>query len=163
MNCDCFPIRWPQSLAPGGSDQFAVDFGLRLSRILARRTSYELGVRLRSRQVAGFEWEVTQAGQTGALDPRLPRVLGDTVTDGSCVLTCRPISTASLEAQITAVTWQGPAGITAAGETWDGAQRTAAVLSAGPGVQPGEYPVVVTATAGQKVIPQTCILRVGSC
>lgn len=163
MNCDCFPVRWPQSLGPGGSDQFAVDFGLRLARLLTRRTSYDLGMRLRSRQVAGFEWEVTRAGQTGSLDPRLPVVVGDSVVDGSCVLTCREISAASLESQISVVTWQAPSGITATDVTWDVTQRVAAVLSVGPTVQPGEYEVVVTANAGQKVIPQTCVLRVGSC
>lgn len=163
MSCDCFPLRWPQSLSPGGSDQFAVDFGLRFARLLTRRTSYDLGMRLRSRQVAGFEWEVTKAGQTGSLDPRLPVVVGNSVVDGSCVLTCRPISTASLEAQISGVVWDTAAGITVSGETWDTAQRASATLSVASDVEPGEYEILVTATAGTKVIPAVCVLQVGGC
>lgn len=163
MNCDCFPIYWQQSLAPGGSDQFAVDFGLRLSRILARRTSYGLGARLRSRKVAGFEWEVTQAGQTGVQEPRLPTVVGKTVKDGGCMLTCRPLSTASLEAQISAAAWSAPAGITISNSQVDAAQKAIATISVAANTAPGEYTIKVTATAGGKVIVQDCILKVGNC
>lgn len=164
MDCGGFHFRWGQALAPGGSDQFAVDFGSRLARMLDRATTYGLGVRLRSSRVAGFEWEVTQAGQTGfGPEPRLPIIDGQWVADGSCILTCRPISTASLEAQISGVVWDTPAGITVSGETWDTAQRASATLSVASDVEPGEYEILVTATAGTKVIPQVCVLEVGSC
>jgi hypothetical protein len=163
MTCDCFPLRWEQPLAPGGSDQYAVDFAPRLARLLGRRTSYDLGVRLRSSKVAGFEWEVTRAGQTGDIEPRLPTKEGLTVQYGSCILTCRAISTGSLEAQITAVTWTPPPGLTITGDTWGTDQKAVATITAGSNLATGEYTIKVTATAGDKVIVQDCILKVGNC
>jgi hypothetical protein len=163
MNCDCFPLRWDQPLAPGGSDQYAVDFAPRLARVLGRRTSYDLGVRLRSSKVAGFEWEVTHAGQTGDLEPRLPTKEGLTVQDGSCILTCRAIGSGSLEAQLTNVTWTPPSGLTISGDTWGTDQKAVATITAGANLAYGEYTIKVTATAGGKVIVQDCILKVGNC
>lgn len=163
MSCDCFPLRWEQELAPGGADEFSVDFAPRLARVLARRTSYEAGVRLRSSKVAGFEWEVTEAGQTGDIEPRLPTVDGAWVRDGGAVLTCRPLSSASLEAQISAVEWSPPPGITKSGDSWDAAQKAVATLTAASNIEPGDYEILVTGTAGSKVIPQVCVLRVGGC
>jgi hypothetical protein len=37
----------------------------------------------------GYSYECTTAGTSGATEPRWPLVLGSTVTDGSCVWTCR--------------------------------------------------------------------------
>lgn len=163
MSCDCFPLRWQQAIAPGGSDQYAVDFTGRLARTLSRRTSYDLGTFLRSARVAGFEWEVTQAGQTGVQEPRLPAVVGRTVKDGGCELTCRPLSTASLEAQLSAAAWSAPAGITISNSQVDAAQKATATISVAANTVPGEYTIKVTATAGSKVIVQDCILKVGNC
>lgn len=164
MTCDsdCEPPAWLRALHPGGTDQFGFDFEADLTRYLERRTSYSSGTRLRSRLVGGYEWEVTTAGQTGLSEPRLPTTLAATVTDGSVVLTCRAISTASLEATVSAVAWDAPTGITVSSESISD-QRAVATLSADADLADGEYEVVITATAGAKTIPVTCILKVNRC
>ena len=59
----------------------------------------------------GFEYECTVAGQSGADEPEWPIVPGDTVTDGSCVWTCRGISNGSLAGTITSSLWKGMDGL----------------------------------------------------
>jgi hypothetical protein len=158
MSCECEPLRWARALHPGGTDQYAVDFEADLTRWLERRTWYAAGVRVRSRLVGGYEWEITVAGQTGLVEKRLPTTLGQTVVDGSATLTCRAISTDSLEATLDGATWES-SGVTISSEILS-AQRAIATLTSD---DEGEHEVLVTGTAGVRTIPVTCILKVARC
>jgi len=55
----------------------------------------------------GFEYECTQGGQVGLVEPAWPTVIGQTVNDGSVEWTCRAISNSSLLKTIVSVDWDG--------------------------------------------------------
>lgn len=162
MTCECEAQAWERPLHPGGVDQYAYDFENDLARWLERRTTYQTSTFLRSRLVPGYEWEVTVAGQTGLKEPRLSTTIGQTTQDGAAVLTCRALSTSSLEAVLSDAEWEAPDGITVSGETETG-QRAIATLEADESIAVGDYPILITATAGTKTIPVTCVLRVSKC
>lgn len=162
MTCECEPAKWERPLAPGGTDVYAVDFEDDLAMFLQRSTSYSTGTFLRSRLVKGYEWEVTTAGQTAIREPRLGTTIAGTTADGSCVLTCRALSTNSLEATVSAVTWEAPTGITVSDDSYTG-QLAYATLAIASTFEEGEHEIVVTAIAGTKVIPKSVILQVNRC
>ena len=58
--------------------------------------------------VTGYEYEAIQGGQTGEDEPAWPTSIGETVTDGSVIWECAPLSINSLAKNIASagdVTW----------------------------------------------------------
>ena len=55
----------------------------------AATTALTAGVLRRPTTANGFRYEVTTAGTTGGSEPTWPTTIGNTVTDGSAVFTCR--------------------------------------------------------------------------
>lgn len=84
----------------------------------------------RPKMPTGFEYEATSAGQTGKREPIWPRILGSTISDGSVLWTCRPLSNNSLKAVLASATWTADPGITLGTATISG-QRATVFLSGG--------------------------------
>lgn len=105
---------------------------------------YSLGevVRPTEGNRTGYEYIVTQAGQTLIEEPSWPTVIGDTVMDGSVEWTCQAISNASLQKTIVSVIWDGD-GFTVTDAfivNTDGEQRVGCFISGDQ--SPGKYLVV---------------------
>lgn len=148
---------WPEK-EPDATEEFAVDFTHRLTRFRTPATEYALGIRFRVPGVAGFEYEVTSAGQTADRMPIYPKTLAATIVDGSAALTCRSLSTASLVTTVSSFAWDVPSELTISGQS-DAGQVSRAKLAGGESEV--DYSVVVTATcADGQIIPKRCILPV---
>lgn len=158
--CDAEPIlRWAHDKHPEAKLDYSVDFSDELARYWKARTAFAGVVRIRSRIAPGFEYECTTPGRTGAREPRWPTVIGQAVSDGSCVWTCRAPSTASLVALIVGMAWspEDPA-IVVSAPSFDAEVATAFLEG---GVDGRDYKVKVTATCSNgRVVPQVCLLRV---
>lgn len=80
-----------------------------LANLPLRGKAYALAVmvRLPRGRSTGFQYECTTAGVTGAQEPRWPKTLNGTVTDGSVVWTARALAATSLRTTVS--THQAPA------------------------------------------------------
>ena len=108
----------------------------------------------------GFYYEVTTAGRLGQFYPnRLPRATGQTVTDGSAVLTARHPSASTLTA-ISSAVWTVPTGITKDSQTESGF-RTFITLSDGTDGEDYELTCLMTPNSGNP-IEQTIVIPVRS-
>lgn len=67
----------------------------------------------------GLEYEVTTAGRTGGRVPTYPTVIGDMVLDGSCILTARALTSASVRGTIGTSEFPSVDGLTLTDETND--------------------------------------------
>jgi hypothetical protein len=123
-------------------------------RSLAQRwragAQFSTTYRIRPLVPTGFEYEATTGGQTGRKEPIWPITIGATVVDGSCVWTCRAISTASLSATVSTVAWSADSGITVANESLQG--QVARALVSG-GTDGSTYRVTATATCSDGTRP----------
>jgi len=151
---------WPAK-EPGAALDYYVDFTPHLARWREPRKSYAQGVRFRVRGVAGFEYEVTTAGETSLREDLIfPQVDGVTVRDGSTTLTCRTVSTLSLVATLgSAPVWtcSDPA-LVITNQAYSG-QIASADISGG--IDGADYEVIVTAAYGSsKTLPVVCVLPV---
>lgn len=83
--------------------------------------NYPMSERVRPLRASatGFEYEVTTAGQSGAIRPRFPGSLGATVQSGSAVFTARAITDASLRATIASSSFPSVTGVTLADQSSD--------------------------------------------
>lgn len=82
-----------------------------LVSLAERRIDVLEGMFLRYQIDTGFYYEVTAAGRLSELWPtRLPRASGQTLSDGSAILTCRHPSDASLSA-IASAAWSLQSGL----------------------------------------------------
>lgn len=79
---------------------------------------YAAGVFVRPPKANGYEYEVTTPGQTGKGAPEFPVTPGETVQDGSAVLTCRTLSNNSLVRVPQSASWS----VTPSGPTFSGEQ-----------------------------------------
>ena len=75
-----------------------------------------LGIAVRPRSANGYQYVVSTAGTTAAVEPLWPAYLGAQVLDGSTVWTCEPLDETSLEASIDQVSWNAPTGIAIGGK-----------------------------------------------
>lgn len=82
---------------PDDNAEYGIDFRDQFVLEARPQTEYDAADILFFAQDTGFYYEVTTAGRTGLSYPRnLPRVSGQTMNYGSCVLTCRHPSAVSL-------------------------------------------------------------------
>lgn len=149
------------TLAPKDPDvpaEYGIDFHDELVFVAERRTDFPLTTILYFPRDTGWYYEVTTAGKTGMAYPdQLPRASGETVTDGSCVLTCRHPSSSSLPT-LSSVTWTVPTGLTLDSQRTSG--RTAYVTLSG-GSDGEDYEVLCRATpSAGNVLEKTITVEV---
>lgn len=97
---------------PDVAAEYGIDFHDQMVFEAARRTAFALAAVLYYPIDTGWYYEVTTAGKTASNYPSsVPRSAGETVTDGSCVLTCRHPSSASLPT-VSSAAWTVPTGLT---------------------------------------------------
>jgi len=105
-----------------------VPITLDLSLVAARRwrpgALFDAAIHIRGSK-AGFEFEAGADGQTGDREPRWPKVLDDTVQDGSIEWTAKAVSTASLLKVLSSVEWEADDSITVTGEQINATDQTA--------------------------------------
>jgi hypothetical protein len=138
--------------------EYWIDFYDRIVQEATRRTDFGVGVVLHFPRDTGWLYEVTTAGRTSAHYPiDLPRESGETLADGSAVLTCRHPSTVTI-AEVSSVTWTVPDGLTLDSQREDG---TIAYLTVSDGVDGVDYEILcrMTPTSGN-VIEQTIVVPV---
>jgi hypothetical protein len=74
-------------------------------------------VRLPRDRSTGLQYRCTTAGVTGAIEPRWPKVVALTVTDGSVVWTAEAVDAVSLRTTITSDTFEADSGVTLGAES----------------------------------------------
>lgn len=144
---------------PGDRLDFEVDFETALTRWHEPGRTYAAAVRVRVPARPGFEYEATSAGQTGKAPPIFPTTIGQTVSDGSVVWTCRAVTTSSLSTTLATATWNVlDAGVTASGQAVSGQKATAFLQG---GVDGNDYRVQVTGNMQNgAIMNRLCILPV---
>lgn len=155
MSCVTLLARkWEQAVAPGSAEDFEVSFDLYLRRQWESKT-WILGDTI---QAGAFDAECIKGGRSGAMRPDFTEVVDEEIPDGSARWKIIEPSGASL---ISAATfeWDAPEGIEVSGQA-DTDTSTTAVLGVDDELAKGQYEIMVTATAGAKVIKRPCILQV---
>lgn len=115
---------------PDVSATYSIDWHDELITEAWRRYDFAVGAVVYYPRDEGWYFEVTTAGRTGTHYPhQLPRAAGQTVNDGSAVLTCRHPSTPTVP-QVSSASWTVPSGITQDSSSVDGT-LTHIVLSGG--------------------------------
>ena len=143
---------------PDVAAQYWIDFHDELVQEASRRTDFASGLILYYPMDTGFYYEVTTAGRTSGHYPSaLPREAGQTVADGSAILTCRHPSTVTI-AEVSSVVWTVPSGLTKDSQSESG---TVAYITVSGGTDGVDYDVLcrMTPTAGS-IIEQTITIPV---
>lgn len=143
---------------PNVSAEYGIDFHDAVVVEAARRTSFAQGAIVHYPRDTGFYYEVTTAGRTSSHYPaQLPRAAGETLQDGSAVLTCRLPSEVSLAA-ISSVDWTADAGITVASQRTDG---LVAYVTLSGGTDGVDYDVLCRMTPSSgNIIEKTIVVPV---
>lgn len=128
---------------PADKLDYTVKFDEELAMRWERETLYAQTDRRRPSASTGYEYECTTAGQSGRKEPVWPKVVGETVTDGSVTWTCRAVSNTSLRSTLSSATWAADAAITISGQTVSGAKAIAYLEG---GVEGREYEIRVQGT-----------------
>lgn len=107
-----------------------------LARVWRPGTIFVNGVSVRPSVPTGYQYAVanTGQGQSGATEPKWPRVIGETVQDGSIVWQCEAVSDASLTATIVTSAWSSDSDVTLSDEILenaDGVHRTSVQVAGG--------------------------------
>jgi hypothetical protein len=94
-----------------------------------RGSAYSVGakVRLPRSQATGFQYECTTAGVTGQTEPRWPKTLNATATDGSVVWTAKAVAADSLRTTISSSQFLADVGVTLGAESNDDLDYTVLV------------------------------------
>lgn len=145
---------------PDISAEYWIDFHDGIVQEATRRTRFEAGVVAYYPLDSGFYYEVTTAGRTGSHYPQaLPRAAGETVSDGSAILTCRHPDDVTIP-EVSSATWTVPSGITLASQREVG---TIAYITLSGGTDGEDYEILcrMTPTAGN-VVEQTITIPVRS-
>jgi hypothetical protein len=151
---------WP-AVMPGSKLPHGVNFTHQLVRWIGRGQDVSLGAKGRSRLISGFEYECTEGGQTGQVEPRWPTRVDRTVRDGSVEWTCRAVTTNSLLTTLASVAWVGPTGLTITGSAVFGQVSTAVIEVASDVAHGEDLPVDLVATlADGNLLPVRVFLPV---
>ena len=132
-----------------GFDAEAGTWGF-LARVWAPGAAYDSGVCVRPSSPTGFQYSAS-GGHSGANEPRWPKVVGGTVTDGSITWTAEAIGNDSLLATIASSAWSADAGVTADDDALvntNGLQVVSIQVSGGTSGQVYEVSNVVTLSDG---------------
>lgn len=162
MTCETVKASvWPPK-HPDATLDYLVGFEEECSRPWRALHDFEAGEHIRIYEgghEVGYEFEPTTPGRTGKRRPVFPKVVGETVTDGSVVWTCRALSVDSIIRTIDTAAWSvDDDEVTIAGELVDGFDATAKL---GGGDDGQDYVVTVTAeTSDGLTIPKVIILPV---
>jgi hypothetical protein len=143
---------------PDVSSEYFVDFHDALVQEAERRAEFSTGVYLYFPRDTGFYYEVTTAGRLAQHYPhQIPRAAGETIADGSAVLTCRHPDSVVL-AEPSSVAWTVPTGITNASQRISGMR---AYITLSGGTDGVDYDILcrMTPTAGN-IIEQTITVPV---
>lgn len=81
---------------PNTPTEYAIDVRRTVYAPMLRDWPYPQGAVVRAKIHTGFYYECTQAGETSAYEPRLPRADGEKVRDGSLEWTARHPANAAL-------------------------------------------------------------------
>jgi len=122
------------------------DFTGYLTNEWSEGTVFLVGDVIRPADSTGYEY-ISSGGQSGSSEPRWPRTLASTVTDGSITWTAQAISNDSLRTTIDTSVWFAPTDISISVEQvydTDGMQMTSALI--GGGVAGESYDVLNTVT-----------------
>lgn len=118
---------------PDVNAEYGIDFHDQIVTEALRRTFFSAGAILFFPRDTGWYYEVTTAGKTGQNYPdSLPRAAGQTIVDGSCVLTCRHPT--GILPTISSAAWTLPSGITLASQRQDGLVAYATLAGGTDGV-----------------------------
>lgn len=142
---------------PDTAATYKIDWHDRLVTAAERRLDVSAGQFCRYRNIdTGFYYEVTAAGRLGQFYPnRLPRASGQTVSDGSAVLTARHPDDATLVA-INSAVWTLGSGLTLDSQSETGLY-TLITVSGGTDGQEYECTCLMTPSSGNP-IEQTIII-----
>ena len=161
----CKPVAakvWPPK-HPDATLDYAVDFEEECARKWGPLRDFSAGQNIRiftGGKAVGFEFEPTTPGRTGVRVPVFPSAIGDTVSDGSAIWTCRALSSASLLRTISGTpAWAvDDDAVTISGEAVASFQGLAKLAG---GEDDDDYVVTVTATMSDGlIIPKLVILPV---
>lgn len=138
---------------PDVAAEYWVDFHDEIVQEAERREYFASGVVLYFPHDTGFYYEVTTAGRLGAHYPSaLPRSAGETVRDGSAILTCRHPDDVTVP-EVSSVTWTVPSGIVKDSQRNSG---TRAYVTLSGGTNGVDYEILCRMTSSSgAVIEQT--------
>lgn len=102
----------PVEVDPAGSRKVMLDLFGKCANYRQPNEPYGTTEYVRPDPATGFAYECTIAGTTGTRHPVWPKVIGQTVTDGSVTWTCRAASTNGLNAITSPSAVSDPTGIT---------------------------------------------------
>lgn len=129
---------------PDVAAEYFIDFHDELIALADRRTWLEAGVVVYYLNDSGWYYETTTAGRTAARVPtKLPQADGETVKDGSAVLTCRHPGSTGVPSIASAV-WTLPAGVSL---DLQREVRTKAFFTVSGGEDGQNYDITVRVTA----------------
>jgi hypothetical protein len=142
---------------PDVDETYAIDWTLQLIMEALRSFDLAEGVTVRAQRDTGWYYECTTAGRTSAHYPQWPRASGETVQDGSAVLTCRHPDDAEVPT-VSSVTWTLPSGITKDSQSQSG---RLAIITVSGGTDGVDYDVLcrMTPTVGN-IMEQTITIPV---
>ena len=124
-----------------------------------RNELYATNEYVRPAHATGFSYQCNASGLSGSREPIWPRVVGQTVTDGSIVWTCRAADANGLDAIDSPLGSSDPTGLTVTGVS---ASESTKILATYSGGQLGQdYDAVFTFTLGgvPRVARQTVKIR----
>lgn len=144
---------------PNVAKEYFVNFQDELVQEALRDEYFEVGDILFFPRLGGaWYFEVTTAGQTDVHYPQsIPRAAGETLQDGSAVLTCRHPDDVTI-AEVSSVVWTVPSGLTKDSQR---EFRTKAYVTVSGGTDGVDYEVLcrMTPSAGS-VVEQTITIPV---
>lgn len=130
-----------------------VEFARVLEHVWRYGSEYDSGDYVRPSLPNGYEYECTTAGQTGSKEPRWPRTVGGTVTDGSAIWTARAFGTNGTDT-ISSVSVSGSSGITVGAVATDGT-KVSYTISGGEDGSRYTISCEVTSSSGENIEHKT--------
>jgi len=95
----------------GEKNTFGIDWANWLSNRWIQGELVASGFTIRPSTPNGYQYICTTAGESGAVEPTWPTIIGATVTEGSVIWTCAAVDTTSLAETVSSAPWVAQAGI----------------------------------------------------
>lgn len=116
---------FPFEQDPADKLDYTVQFPRHCVRYREPDRDYALNTQARPQRATGYQYRASTAGHSGADEPRWPTTIGATVKDGSVIWTTEALAVTSLRRTLSNAVWSPDTGLTASGDTTDGADATA--------------------------------------